>query len=306
MTSLMKPLTNYPRESVSFFSGKNRLQGYVYGTDQNRGIVVVAHGLGGGADSYLAQIMYFVDKGWRVLSYDATGSYESEGKTTKGFPQALSDLNAALTYINGEPEFEDLPIMLFGHSWGGYAVANAPHLGHEIAGIVSVSGVNSSMEIVLEQGRRIMGGFIYTQYPYLWLYQRLLFGKIASLTAVDAINQSHIPVLIIHGRGDDMVFYDGCSVIAHIKEITNPNIKTLVLDEPGRNGHNDVFRSDAAIAYIDEINAEYHELYNQYEQKIPYEIQQAYYAKIDRNLAQDLNLELMDEIHSFFLACLKR
>ena len=41
--------TNYPRESVSFFSGKNRLQGYVYGTDQNRGIVVVAHGLGGGA-----------------------------------------------------------------------------------------------------------------------------------------------------------------------------------------------------------------------------------------------------------------
>lgn len=74
----------------------------------------------------------------------------------------------------------NLPILLFGHSWGGYAVANVLHYDYEIAGVVTVSGTNSPMDMILEQGRRMMGGFINMQYPYLWLYQRILFGEVAS------------------------------------------------------------------------------------------------------------------------------
>ncbi|TAH64486.1 MAG: alpha/beta fold hydrolase [Anaerolineaceae bacterium] len=295
----------YPRNLVSFKSGKNRLQGYVYGLKQDMGLVVIAHGLGGGADSYLPQITYFVDHGWRVFAYDATGSFDSEGKTTKGFPQALIDLDAALTYINTQAEFDNLPIMLFGHSWGGYAVANALHFDHEISGIVSVSGVNSPMEIILEQGQQMMGGLIHTQYPFLWLYQRILFGKVASLNAVDAINRSDIPILIIHGTEDELVDYKGSSIISKMNEINNPNVRTISINESGRNGHNNIFRSDAAIDYINEINTSYHELFDSYEQNIPYEINQDFYSRIDRSLAQDLNPDLMDEIQEFYLDCLK-
>lgn len=162
--------TKYPRSLVSFESGNHLLQGYVYGQNQEQGVVVVAHGLGGGADSYLPRITYFVDQGWRVFAYDKTGSFDSEGETTKGYQQAVIDLDAALTYINTQEEFTDLPILLFGHSWGGYAVANLLHYDHEIARVVTVSGANSAMEMILEQGRGTMGGFITTQYPYLWLY----------------------------------------------------------------------------------------------------------------------------------------
>ena len=291
----------YPRKLVSFESGNHRLQGYVYGPDQRQGLVVVVHGLGGGADSYLPQIKYFVDQGWRVFSYDVTGSYDSEGKTTKGFPQALIDLDAALTYISTQDEFTSLPILLFGHSWGGYAVANILHDDHEIAGVVTVSGANSAMEMIVEQGRNMMGGFIDIQYPYLWLYQRILFGKTASLNAVDAINHSDVPVLIVHGTEDELVAYDGSAIIANIGAITNPNVRTLSLSEPGRNGHDNLFRSDAAINYIEEINGNYRKLYNQYEQNIPYEVRQEFYSKIDRALAQEINRELMDEFHAFFL-----
>jgi len=35
----------YPRRLVNFPSGPNRLQGYIYGLDNERGLVVVAHGL---------------------------------------------------------------------------------------------------------------------------------------------------------------------------------------------------------------------------------------------------------------------
>ncbi len=290
-----------PRSLVSFESGNNRLQGYVYGLNQEQGLVVVAHGIGGGADSYLSQITYFVDQGWRVFAYDATGSFDSEGKTTKGFPQALIDLDAALTYINTQEEFANLPILLFGHSWGGYAVANLLHYDYEIAGVATVSGANSPMGMIIEQGRSMMGGFINIQYPYLWLYQRILFGETASFNAVDAINQSDVPVLIIHGTKDEFVAYEGSSIISNMIRMTNPNVRTLSLSEPGRSGHNNLFRSVAGMDYIDEINIEYRKLYDFYEQNIPYEIKQDFYSQVDRSLAQDINRDLMDEIQSFFL-----
>ncbi|MHB1155156.1 MAG: alpha/beta hydrolase [Eubacteriales bacterium] len=298
--------TQYPRSLVSFKSGSNRLQGYVYGLNQNQGLVVVAHGLGGGADSYLPQITYFVDQGWRVFAFDTTGSFDSEGKTTKGFPQALIDLDAALAYINTQEEFSALPILLFGHSWGGYAVANILHYDYEIAGVVTVSGANSAMEMIMEQGRSMMGNFIYTQYPYLWLYQRILFGETASLNAVDAINKSDVPVLIIHGTEDELVTYKGSSIISNINAITHPNVRTVLMNEPGRSGHNDLFRSDAGMDYIDDINIEYRKLYDFYEQKIPYEVKQDFYSGINRALAQDINRVLMDEIQAFFLQSIKK
>ncbi len=296
----------YPRSLVSFESGDNLLQGYVYGQEQDQGLVVVAHGLGGGADSYLPQITYFVDQGWRVFAYDATGTFDSEGKTTKGFPQSVIDLDVALTYINNQLDYADLPVLLFGHSWGGYAVANILHYEHKIAGVVTVSGVNSAIEIIIEQGRDMMGSFINTQYPYLWLYQRLVFGQVASLNAVDAINQSDFPVLIIHGTEDEAVDYNGSSIISNIDEITNPNVKTISLSEPRQSGHNNLFRSDEALKYIDKINIEYGKLYESYDQNIPYEVRQKFYSKIDRRLAQEINRGLMNEIQAFLLECLER
>jgi fermentation-respiration switch protein FrsA (DUF1100 family) len=162
------------------------------------------------------------------------------------------------------------------------------------------------MEMIIEQGRHMMGGFINIQYPYLWLYQRILFGETASLNAVDAINGSDVPVLIIHGTEDEFVAYEGSSIISKINAITNPNVKTISLSEPGRSGHNNLFRSVASIDYIDKINIEYRRLYDFYEQNIPYEVRQQFYAQIDRSLAQDINRELMDEIHAFFLESIEK
>ncbi len=298
--------SNYPRNLKSFKSGENLLQGYVYGESHNQGLVVVAHGIGGGADSYLPQIKYFVDKGWRVFAYDATGSFDSEGKTTKGFPQALLDLDAAITFINSQEEFTDLPVLLFGHSWGGYAVANVMHYDHDVSAIVSVSGANSPMEVIMEQGHSMMGDFITVQYPFLWMYQYLLFNKAASLNAVDAINDSEVPMLIIHGTDDQTIQYNGCSIISKKKDIDRLNVEYISMSSQGQNGHNDLFYSDESREYIDKINIEYRQLYNKYEQKIPYEIKQEFYSKLDRFLFQDLDIRLMDRIDEFFLKSLGR
>jgi pimeloyl-ACP methyl ester carboxylesterase len=297
---------DYPRIPVTFKSGKNALQGYIYGGDNSRGLLVIAHGIGGGADSYLPQIQHFVDNDLRVFAYDCTGSYDSEGMSTRGFPQSVVDLHAALTFIAGQPDLSDLPLVLFGHSWGGYAVVNVLHYPHDVQGVISISGVNNALDIILEQGRELMGGFIYTQYPFLWLYQRLLFGEVASFDAVSAINATDIPTLIIHGEADEMVSYEGSALIASRNVIENPNASYVKASTSGRNGHTNLFRTDAAIAYIKEVNAAYRVVYDSYDGQIPYTVKKNFYDGIDRIMLRELEPGLMQVIDEFIDGVLPR
>ena len=69
----------FPRRSVSFYSGKNKLQGYVYGEEKQKGLVVFSHGILSGHEDYLGAILELVKRGWTVFAFDNTGSAESEG-----------------------------------------------------------------------------------------------------------------------------------------------------------------------------------------------------------------------------------
>lgn len=294
----------YPQELVTFYSGKNRLQGYLYHNPLSPGLIVVAHGLGGGADSYLPQITYFLDQGWSVFAYDATGSYDSEGEGVGGFPQGILDLDAALTYLASRPDLRGLPLLLFGHSWGGYSVVNVLHFGHDVAGVVSIAAPNSSMEIMMEQGSQMLGSVMQVLRPFVWLYERIVFGRTASLTAVDAINKSMVPVMIIHGTGDQVVRIDGSAIINKRGQITNPHAKFVVLDEENRNGHNNILQSIEAQAYANELNAELRQISQQYDGEIPYDVRKNFFAEVDRARFNELNLDLMNKINDFFLECL--
>jgi uncharacterized protein len=295
---------NYPRISHQFESDENTLQGYFFPQDSPHGLILIAHGLGGGADSYLAYTKWFIDHGWAVFSYDATGSYDSEGQSTKGFPQSLIDIKAALNYIQDKEEIKDLDVFLFGHSWGGYAVANALHFFEDIKAVVSVAAPSNANEMIFEQTRKMMGVFAYTQKPFLNLYQRLLFSNYAAYDATDAINNHEAHVMIIHGKNDEVFDYDGSALIAKQSQITNPNTVFLLRETIQRDGHNNLFRSDEAILYLEEINNTYRELYQTHNENIPYEIKQSFYETVDRLKLQSLDDELMIEINQFYLNAL--
>ena len=109
---------DYPRQTVTFSSGSAQLTGWLYPAEDAAALVVIAHGLGADAETYLPETMHFVDSGYSVLAYDATGTGASGGSGTRGLAQSALDLDAALT----RAEQEDLPILLFGHSWGGYGL----------------------------------------------------------------------------------------------------------------------------------------------------------------------------------------
>jgi pimeloyl-ACP methyl ester carboxylesterase len=294
----------YTRELVAFISNENTLQGYVYQRENALGLVVISHGLGGGADSYLAYAKWFLDQGWSVFMYDATGSFDSEGDSTVGFQQSLIDLESALDYIQNDAELSELSIMLFGHSWGGYAVVNALHFDHDIKAVVSVAAPYEANAMIFEQTRDMLGFFAYTQYPFLSLYQWMLFGKYAKFNAIEAINRSNAHVMIIHGVNDGVFPYNGSAIIAKRDLITNEKVIFITRDDVGQDDHNNLFSSIAALNYVDELNGIYRTLYDEHEGMIPYEIKQAFYADVDRFLAQELDDSLMQLIHDMFIDAL--
>ncbi|MCL2810103.1 MAG: lysophospholipase, partial [Treponema sp.] len=120
----------YNRENIYFYSGENKLQGFIYGNLNSNGLVIISQGLGNTADHYLNLIMYFVDNGWKVFAYNNTGVSGSEGESVRGLTQSLFDLDAALNYVNSSNDLVGLPVMLVGHSWGGFAVCAVLNYDH--------------------------------------------------------------------------------------------------------------------------------------------------------------------------------
>ena len=290
----------YQRTEIEFESGKNVLKGHIYGEENDKGLVVISHGLGFGAENYLAETIWFVDKGWRVFTFDNTGTHESEGKNTIGPLQSLLDLNAALTYIKSNNKLNKLHIMLYGHSWGAYAVSAILNYNFDIAAVASIAGFNSSMELLKEQADTQLGLFSPVAYPFLWIYQNMLFGNTTRITATNGINSTDTPVMIIHGDKDEVISYHGAGIIAHKAAITNPNVIYKTCSAENHNGHNNLFESDTASEYTKDKNLEYKEIYDRYNGEIPNDIREKYYEGVDRFKTSELDVDFMNEINLFF------
>ena len=299
---------DFARTEVKFMSENDELTGYLYGSTKNpKGLVVISHGIGGGADSYIQEATYFAKRGFRVLSFSNTGSHESEGKGTMGLSQSVIDLDAALDYVESQEDLAKLPVFLYGHSWGGYAVTAVLNYDHEIAAVASVAGYNTPMEMIMEWAKPNLGVLRYPEYPYVWIYQKLLFGGASNLSAAEGINSVETPVLVIHGTEDETIAYDGASIMAHREEITNPNAEFLTCDTPGQNGHVSLFRSKSANSYIEMLEADFDELVDEYENErdIPEDVLKGWYGIADRELASELDEVFMQDVYDFFKKSLK-
>ena len=287
--------TLYPREEVHFYSRKNQLQGFIYGGLNDKGLVVISQGLGATADCYLPMVMYFVDNGWRVLAYNNTGVGGSEGKNVRGLTQSVIDLDAALQYIEGSNALKDLPVMLVGHSWGGYAVCAVLNYEHRVNAVVSFAGFNNGNDTFKEHGLSSAGGFFYFLYPHLWTIQKLRFGNALKLTAVDGINKSAIPVMIVQSSNDEVIPAETTSIYAHREKITNPYLEIILYDAAG---HEFIFYSKERKAYIIKVNEDLQK-YQAANKNVSLS-QWAEEYGFDKIKSNELNGELMERINLFF------
>ena len=229
-----------------------KLVGYMYSAGENQhGIIVMAHGFGGGGhNSYMDCANYFAHHGYLVFAYDVTGNDESEGKGVGGLPQGVIDLNYAISFVEESGNFPNLPIALFGHSWGGYSVCSVLTYHPEVKAVIACSGFNSSADMFEAEGKRQVGAGIYLMLPFVKLHERIKYGDYALNTAMDGFSQSEASVMIVHSSDDEVVptQYGYDKYFEKYKD--DPRFRFVLLEASGHN----YFNLDT---YKNEFNAEF-------------------------------------------------
>lgn len=282
------------RYETSFPSDQGqRLAGYFYGYPQAdyKGLIVLAHGMSDGQNSYIAESEYLARNGYLVFAYDCTGTNKSSGEKLIGLSQSAIDLKYALDYLATLKELSPLPFFLYGHSWGGFAVTavNNYELAVEIQGIVSVAGFEESNNVFFEQGSHIFGPAISLFLPYVGLYERFLFGENANYTGIDGLNKTKAHVLIIHSKDDPVVNYQDNFLAYQEAFAQNPRFTFLALSH---HGHNATLEPQVQekIALIEE----------QRDLLSPDEETLKYLALAEKKLTLELDQSLMDTIVQFY------
>ena len=220
---------------------------YSFGENQH-GILVMAHGFGGGGhNSYMNCANYFAHHGYYVFAYDATGNDESGGKGVGGLPQGVADLDYAITFVEESGTFPDLPIVLFGHSWGGYSVCSVLTYHPEVKAVIACSGFNRSSDLFEAEGKKQAGNGIYAMLPFVKLHERIKYGSYASNTAMDGFAASQASVMIVHSSDDDIVPIEYGYDIYNQTYKDDPRFQFVHFEDKG---HNDIYND---TTYINEF-----------------------------------------------------
>ena len=298
------------RTQYKFASDKGQmLTGYMYSVGSGqRGIVVMAHGFGGGGhNSYMDCANFFARHGYYAFAYDATGNDESEGDGVGGLPQGVVDLDYAISFLENNKDFVNLPIMLFGHSWGGYSVSNVLSYHPEVKAVIECSGFNKSSDMFESEGKNQAGDFIYVMLPFVRLHEFIKYGKYASNTAVDGFAKTQAPIMIVHSTDDTVVPIEyGYDI--YYKKYKDDDRFTFVQFET--KGHNHIFANSTYDDYLNELNAGFKDWtatfdydYRAEENQERYKADRADYLKknLDRSIwCNALDTELFNRFVSFY------
>lgn len=307
MARSMDEFAGLNSQRYTFSSNKGqKLVGYkYYRTLENiKGVIVIAHGLGGGGhNSYMDMADLFAANGYVAFAYDATGNDESEGQSVKGLPQGLIDLDYAIQFVKQTPDFEGLPIMLFGHSWGAYSAGSVLKLHPDVKAVVMVAAFNKSMDIIEEEGEKIAGDGIHALMPFISFYEKMKFGKYSSYSCISGFDNTDAGVMIIHSTDDEMISPEKSYDFFYSLYRDNPRFDFVRYEE---RGHNYVYYSDVSRGYVKEFNKGFEQYSESLDGDLTAELKASYFNdNLDKRLLYDLDKELMGRIINFYDSYLK-
>ena len=237
----------YPRSDIEIVSGSELLYGHIYDVADSRGVVLLCSGFHEDSECHLPEVFFLADSGYDVVTFDFTGHGQSSGSGLNGFSQARSDVNAALAYIRSSEVFSDEPVFLFGYSMGAYAAAASLADNDNVCGAVCISAFNDPLGYMYSTGISYAGPIAALGIPFLWLWSRIRCGEDHGMTAIDSINSSGIPVLVLYGSDDETVPYDQ-SLYAKEDECTVPKSMFVLVTEPERNRHMTILMSESSAS----------------------------------------------------------
>lgn len=290
---------------IEFKSDKGQLlRGYIYQNNKIKekdikGLLVFVHGMGAGHFSYTTEINTLAKNGYKVLSYDNTGTCMSEGKKLNGFYQAVIDLKYCLEYIKSNSELNKYNLGLIGHSWGAYAVCQSLKYESNVKVVVGMSGPDTLEKLVTSS----MGIFGKILNPFLRKINEIKFGKEASDSSITVLKNTDdsISILLLHGEDDSTCKIENSIIFNSEENFKNKeNIETIMFEEKNHN----IYQNIESEKYLNEIFKtieEYKiELKKDSKNKEIEEKLKTYYENIDYKKITEEDVDVMETIVEFF------
>ena len=285
-------------KNIDFKSNKNQiLRGFVY-TNKNiteyKGLIIFVHGMGAGHFSYTTEINTLTKSGFKVVSYDNTGTCLSDGKSLKGFFQSVLDLKCALNFIKENEELNKYEVSLVGHSWGAYTVCQVLQFEPKVKSVVAFSGPNNFSKLICDLIDGGKGKFRFLK-PFLNLVNLLTFGPKANRNTTDILKTTDVPVLLLHGDLDTTCSVKN-SLIADTEIFKNKeNIKTILY----KNRYHNVYQTRESEKYLNEVFGKINELNKKYKGEELEKNVRPVYDGIDYKKITEEDDEVMKEVINF-------
>lgn len=290
----------------TFQSADNQeLVGYAYSKDHltiegtaSKGIIVISHGYGnGGQNLYMDVADFFTDHGYLVFAYDSTGNGESEGKSVRGIPQGVMDLDYAVQYLKSQKEFDDFPIMIFGHSVGAYSAGSVLNIHPDINAVVMVAGFNQSRDLIKEEMEKVSRP-LSALLPWFALFERVKFGTYSSYSCIGGFENSNAGVMVIHSQDDENISFEDQYLMFHNEYRNDPRFTFAPFTD---RGHDYVYYSDRHREYRDSFNKRFATYVESLNGPFTAEIKAEYMqAHLDKAQLFDLDQELFEQILLFY------
>ena len=287
---------------VTFKSGKNTLAAFFavgkdVAVDDYKAVMIVAHGIGCSRASYLNRYDYFARKGYIVFAYDCTGTCDSEGEGILGLVQSQVDMDNAIKYISGIEELKDYKILVYGHSWGGYAAATELNskTAQKLTAVATISGFDDIWGTAKHQMTKYATKMVVLTKPWIYVYYVFLYGKRALYKGINGVNKFHGPVLVMHSKDDPTVPYE-CSVAINQKKNKNPQAQFIIFEDRGH-----------TLSRPVEVEKEIKRLHKGKKSKIAMGNTNIFehnvntgYEYCDKSLVYATDYEFMDSVNEFF------
>lgn len=166
-----------------------RINGWFFKLPGKKRVFLVSQGKGGTLKNRSGVVRMLLRCGGSVLVYNYRGYGLSKGEPT--LAGVCQDAEAAYDYLKNEEGFSPDEIIAYGESFGSGVTGQLVHT-RKVGGVIIQSGFSS----LVRASRDVL--------PWLRLYPDFCFNS-RDLNNVAVFSKPHPPLLIIHGRKDNLV-----------------------------------------------------------------------------------------------------
>ncbi|MCS7179780.1 MAG: alpha/beta fold hydrolase, partial [bacterium] len=189
-----------PFENIVLETEDNKkLKGWFIYSEKSKGTIICLHGYPANKADILS-VVEFLYPDFSLLLFDFRAHGESEGKVCYFGLKEFLDVKSAIDFIKNNEKTKDLPIGIWGYSFGGAVGIISASKYEDIKCVVSDSAFANFPDMVKNYYKNF-GPLKYLFYSFSILLGKYVFKSDFKLNSPENfINNVKCPILIIHSR----------------------------------------------------------------------------------------------------------